>query len=70
MYYGQICVCYMGALDPFRDLGATIFNGSVAIKQTSLIGVGHSRSNSIVSLMLRTVYCAMVGALALYYRSL
>jgi hypothetical protein len=54
----------------FRDLGATIPNGLVSIRQTSLVGVGHSKSNSIVPLMLCTVYCAMDGALALYYRSL
>jgi hypothetical protein len=33
-------------------------------------GVGHLRSNSILPLVLRTVCCTMVGALALYYRSL
>jgi hypothetical protein len=38
--------------------------------QTSLVGVGHSRSDLIVLLMLCMVYCAMAGALALYYRSL
>jgi hypothetical protein len=54
----------------FRDLGATIPNGSVTIGPTSLVGVGHSRSDSIVPLMLRTVCCAIVGALTLYYRSL
>jgi hypothetical protein len=32
-------------------------------------GVGHPKSDSIVSLVLRTVCCAMVRALALYYRS-
>jgi hypothetical protein len=55
------CVCYMGA---------TIPNGSVTIGLTSLVGVGHSRSKSIVPLILRMVCCAMTGALALYYRSL
>jgi hypothetical protein len=40
------------------------------IGQTSLVGVGHSRSDSIVPLMLRTVCYAIVGALALCYRSL
>jgi hypothetical protein len=54
----------------FCDLGATIPNGSVTIGQTSLVDMGHSRSDSIVALMLRTVCCAMAGALALYYRSL
>jgi hypothetical protein len=33
-------------------------------------GVGHSRSDSVVPLLLRTVRCAMTGALTLYYRSL
>jgi hypothetical protein len=65
------CVCYTGLwIHWFRDLGATIPNGSVTIGWMSLVGVGHSRSDSIVSLMLCTVYYAMAGALALYYRSL
>jgi hypothetical protein len=65
------CVCYTGLwIHWFRDLGATIPNGSVTIGRTSLVDVGHSRSGSIVSLMLRTVCCAMAGALALYYKSL
>jgi hypothetical protein len=54
----------------FRDYGVTIPNGSVTIGRTSLVGMGHSRSNSIVPLMLRTVCCVMTRALALYYRSL
>jgi hypothetical protein len=54
----------------FRDLDATIPNSSVTIGWTSLVGVGHSGSDSIVPLMLRTVCYAMAGALALYYRSL
>jgi hypothetical protein len=63
------CVCYMGLwIHWFRDPGATIPNGSVIIRQTPLVGVGYSRSYSIVSLMLHTVCCAIVGALALYYR--
>jgi hypothetical protein len=33
-------------------------------------GVGYPRSDSVVSLVLRTVYCAMAGAPVLYYRSL
>ena len=37
--------------------------------QMSLVGVGHSRSDSIVPLMLPTVCCAMAGAVALYYRT-
>jgi hypothetical protein len=65
------CVCYMRLwIHLFRDLNATIPNGSVTIGQTSLVGVGHSRSYSIVPLMLSTVCYAMAGALALYYRSL
>ena len=60
------------ALDPFvHDHDATIPNGTVIIGRMSLVGVGHSKSDPIVALMLRTVYfCAMAGALALYYRSL
>jgi hypothetical protein len=38
--------------------------------QSSLVGVGHLGSDSIMPLMLRTVCYAMVRALALYYRSL
>ena len=39
--------------------------------RTNIIsGVGHLRLDLILSLMLRTVCCAMAGALALYYRSL
>jgi hypothetical protein len=65
------CVCYMGLwIHWFRELGATIPNGSVTIGWTLLVGVGYSRSDSIVSLMLRTVCYTMVGTLALYYRSL
>jgi hypothetical protein len=65
------CVCYTRLwIHWFRDLDATIPNGSVTIGRLSLVGVGHSRSDSIVSLMLRTVSYAMVGALTLYYRSL
>jgi hypothetical protein len=65
------CVCYTGHwIHWFRDHGATIPNGSVTIGWTSLVGVGHSWLDSIVPLMLRTVCCAMAGALALYYRSL
>jgi hypothetical protein len=65
------CVCYMELwIHWFRDLGAAIPNGLVTIGQTSLVGVGHSRLDSIVPLMLCTVYYAMAGARALYYRSL
>jgi hypothetical protein len=54
----------------FHDLDATIPNGSVTTGRTSLVGVGHSRSDSIVPLMLRTVCYAIGEASALYYRSL
>jgi hypothetical protein len=65
------CVCYTGLwIHWFHDPGATIPNGLVTIGQKSLVDVGHSRSDSIVPLMLRTVCCAMAGTLALYYRSL
>jgi hypothetical protein len=65
------CVCYTGLwIHWFRDHGATIPNGLVTIKRTSLVGVGYSRSDSIVPLMLHTVCCAIDVALALYYRSL
>ena len=33
-------------------------------------GVGHLRSDSVMSLVLCTIYCAMAEASALYYRSL
>jgi hypothetical protein len=65
------CVCYTGLwIHWFCDPGTTIPNGSVTIGQISLVGVSYSRSDSIVSLMLCTVCCAMARALALYYRSL
>jgi hypothetical protein len=61
------CVCYTKLwIYWFRDPSATILNGSVTIGHTSLVGVVHSR----LPLMLRTVCCAMAGALTLYYRSL
>jgi hypothetical protein len=65
------CVCYTRLwIHWFRDPGATIPNVLVTIGRTSLVGVGHSKLDSIVSLMLRTVCYAMAGALTLYYRSL
>jgi hypothetical protein len=65
------CVCYMGLwIHWFRDLDATIPNCSVTIGQTSLVSVGYSVSDSIVLLMLCMVCYAMVGVLALYYKSL
>jgi hypothetical protein len=64
-------MCYMGLwIHWFRDLGATILNGSVTIEQTSLVGVGDSKLDSIVPLMLHTVCYAMVEALTLSYTSL
>jgi hypothetical protein len=54
----------------FRDHGATIPNGLITIGRTSLVGVGHSSSNTIVLLMLRIVCCVMAEALVLYYRSI
>jgi hypothetical protein len=54
----------------FRDHNATISNGSVTTGWTSLVSVGHSRSDSIVSLMLRRVCYAMAEVLTLYYRFL
>jgi hypothetical protein len=60
------CMCYTGLwINWFRDPGATIPNGLVTIGQTSLVGVGHSRLDSIVPLMLHMGCCAMVGALIL-----
>jgi hypothetical protein len=65
------CVCYTKLwIYWFHDLNTTIPNGLVTTGWTSLIGVGHSRSDSIVPLMLRLVCYAMTGALTLYYRSL
>jgi hypothetical protein len=61
------CVCYTGLwIHWFRDLGVTIPTGLVTIGRTSLVGVGYSRSDFIVPLMLRTVCCVMT----LYYRFL
>jgi hypothetical protein len=65
------CVCYTRLwIHWFRDLDATIPSGSITTGRTSLVGVGHLGSDSIVPLMLRTVCYAMAGALTLYYRSL
>jgi hypothetical protein len=65
------CMCYTGLwIHWFRDHGATISNGSVTIGRTSLVGVGHPRSDSVVLLVLHTVCCAMTEALAINYRSL
>jgi hypothetical protein len=65
------CVHYTGLwIHWFHDLDASIPNGSVTTGRTSLVGVGHLKSDSIVPLMLHIVCYAMVRALALYYRSL
>ena len=65
-------VCYTGLwIHWFRDHDTTIPNGTVTIGHTSLVGVGHSGSDPIMLLMLRTIcFRAMAGVLALYYRSL
>ena len=65
-------VCYTGLwIHWFRDHDATIPNVTVTIGRTSLVSVGHPGSYPIVLLMLHTVcFRAMVGVLALYYRSL
>ena len=65
------CVCYMEFwIHWFRDHNTTIPNASVTIGRTSLVDVGHMRSDSIVPLMLRTICYAMTGVLVLYYKSL
>jgi hypothetical protein len=65
------CVCYMGALDPMVSWSRCNHSLWLGHYRTDVIsGVGHPRLDSIVPLVLRTVYCAMVGVLALYYRSL
>ena len=64
-------VCYTGLwIHWFCDNGVTIPNGMVTIGRSSLVGVGHSRLDSIMPLMLCTMCCVMAGVLALYYRSL
>jgi hypothetical protein len=64
-------VCYTGLwIHWFRDPDATIPNDSVTIGRTSVVGVGHSRSDSIMPLILRMICCAIAGTLTLYYRSL
>jgi hypothetical protein len=65
-----VCIIWGLWINWFHDLGATISNGSVTIGPTSLVSVGHLRSDSIVPLMLHTVSCVMAGALILYYKSL
>jgi hypothetical protein len=68
--WSNVCVMRGLWIHWFCDLDATIPNGSVTTRQTSLVGVGHSGLDPIMPLMLRTVYYAMVGTLALYYRYL
>jgi hypothetical protein len=64
-------VCYIGLwIQWFRDPGAVIPNSSIIIGQTSLVGVDHSRSNSITPLTLCMLCCAKAGTLTLYYKSL
>jgi hypothetical protein len=63
------CMCYTGLwIHLFLDPGATIPNGSVTIGRTSLVSIGHSRLDSIVTLMLCMICCTMTGALVLYYK--
>jgi hypothetical protein len=68
--WSNVCVMWGLWIHWFRDLDATIPNGSVTTGRTSIVGVGHSGLDPIVPLVLRTVCYAMAGALALYYRSL
>jgi hypothetical protein len=68
--WSNVCVMRGLWIHWFRDLDATIPNGSVITRWTSLVGMGHSRLDLIVPLMLCAVCCTMAGALALYYRSL
>jgi hypothetical protein len=66
-----MCVYYTGLwIHWFCDHGATIPNDSVTIGCMSLVGVGHSRLDSFVPLMLRTVCCVIAEVLALYYKSI
>jgi hypothetical protein len=65
------CVCYTGLwIHWFHDLGVIIPNSSVTIGRTSLVGVGHSKSDLIMPLILRLVCYAMARVSALYYKSL
>jgi hypothetical protein len=68
--WSNVCVMWGLWIHWFRDLDATIPYGSVTTGRTSLVGVGHLGSDSIVPLMLGTVCCTMAEALTLYYRSL
>ena len=65
MYYTGLWIHW------FRDHDATILNGTVTIRRTSLVSVGHLESDPIMPLMLCTVcFRAMAEALALYYKFL
>jgi hypothetical protein len=68
--WSNVCVIWGLWIHWFRDLDATIFNGSVTTGQTSLVGVGHSGLDPIMPLILRMVRYAIARALALYYKSL
>ena len=58
-------VCCMGLLIHwFHDHSVTIPNGSVTIERTSLVGVSFQRLDSVMLLMLCTIYSAMARALA------
>jgi hypothetical protein len=67
--WSNVCVIWRLWIHWFHDLSLTIPNGSVTIGRTLLVGVGHSRLDSIMLLILRIVCCAIAGALVLYYRS-
>ena len=63
------CVCVgFGSNDFVTKTQSFLIDGYYRTNVIS--GVGHLRSNSVVPLVLRTTYCAMAGALTLYYRSL
>jgi hypothetical protein len=62
------CMCYTRLwIYWFRDHGATITNSLVTIGRTSLVGVGHLCSYSIVPLMLRITVVYMICIYHLLY---
>jgi hypothetical protein len=67
-------MCVWGGGGGFRSDGFVIKMQSFPMDghfRTYVIsGLGHSRSDSVVPLVLRSVCCAMARTLALYYRSL
>jgi hypothetical protein len=69
-----VCVCGGGGEGGFRSNGFVIKMQSFPMDghyRTDVINdVGHPRLDSVMSLVLRTVCCAMARAPALYYRSL